>query len=526
MPLPEFIAPQLCASVERPPNDAGWGHELKLDGYRLQLRIEAGKPTLKTRKGLDWTARLSTIAAAASTLPEGILDGEMVALDENSVPDFAALQSALSAGKSQNLVYFAFDLLYEGGEDLRERPLSARKQRLQKLLEETQPGSRLRHVEHFETAGDAVLRSACKLSLEGVASKRLDAPYRSGRFDAWQKSKCRGGHEVVIGGWATTLGRFRSLLVGIPRGEHFAYVGRVGTGFGAKTVECILPRLEAHATVKSPFTGIGAPRKEAGITWVEPVLVAEIEFAGWTSDGKVRQGDFKGLREDKPAAEVQADEPAKPSKVEVVEPVARAPRTHVSRKTGSSVMGVALSSADKVLWPATAGHDAITKLDLAMYFEHVGAWLMRHIEGRPCSIVRAPDGIDGERFFQRHAMRGASNLFEQVEVLDDTKPYLQIDRIEALAALAQIGAVKLHPWNGRPGHPEEPGRLVCDLDPGPDVDFAAAVRAAKEMRERLQALELVGFCTTTGGKGLARRHTPEHVDDARTRLEDRQGVRA
>ncbi len=502
VPLPDFIAPQLCESVDRPPNAEGWGHELKLDGYRLQLRIEAGKATLKTRKGLDWTDRFSAIAAAASTLPEGILDGEVVALDETGVPDFAALQSALSEGKTQDLVYFAFDLLYEGGEDLRARALSARKQRLQKLLDEAKPDSRLRYVEHFETAGDAVLRSACKLSLEGVVSKKLDAPYRSGRFDAWKKSKCRGGHEVVIGGWTTTEGRFRSLLVGVPRGEHFSYVGRVGTGFGAKTVERILPRLEAHATTQSPFTGIGAPRKEAGITWVEPVLVAEIEFAGWTSDGRVRQGAFKGLREDKPAAEVQADKPAKPSKVEIVEPVARAPRSQVARKARSTVMGVTLSSADKALWPATAGNEAITKLDLAIYFEHVGAWLMGHIEGRPCSIVRAPDGIDGERFFQRHAMRGASNLFEQVAVLDVTKPYLQIDRIEALAALAQIGGVELHPWNCRPGHPEEPGRLVFDLDPGPDVDFTAVVQAAKEIRERLQALGLVGFCKTTGGKGL------------------------
>ncbi len=188
-----------------------------------------------------------------------IVDGEICALDEHGAPDFAALQAALSEGKTGDLVYFAFDLLYDGGEDRRSQPLIERKAWLQALLAEAGSDTRIRFVEHFETGGDAVLRSACKLSLEGIVSKRADAPYQSGRTETWAKSKCRAGHEVVIGAYATTNGKFRSLLVGVHRDDHLVYVGRVGTGYGAKKVETLLPKLKALATAKSPFGGIGAP---------------------------------------------------------------------------------------------------------------------------------------------------------------------------------------------------------------------------------------------------------------------------
>jgi bifunctional non-homologous end joining protein LigD len=459
------------------------------------MRVENGKATLKTRKGLDWTGKFKAIASAGGALPDAMVDGEIVALDHEGAPDFSALQAAISDGKTDRLIFFAFDLLFAEGEDLRRLPLEQRKARLEELLEALprKASQSIRYVEHFQANGEDVLASAKKLSLEGIVSKKLSAPYRSGRSESWTKAKSRAGQEVVLGGWKTTSGKFRSLMAGVYRDDHLAFVGMIGTGFGQETVRRIMPALKKAEADESPFGGKNAPRKTREIHWLKPELVAEIEFAGFTGDGNIRQAAFKGLRQDKPASEVVAE---KPAMVNVIKPAPKA----TSRS--AEVMGVVISKPDKQLWPDAGDGEGVTKLELARYFEAVGDWMMPHLKGRPCSVVRAPDGIRGERFFQRHAMASTSDLLTLVKVSGDRKPYLQIDRVEGLAAVAQSGGLELHPWNCAPDATDVPGRLVFDLDPAPNVDFADVIEAAKEMKRRLEILGLENFCKTTGGKGL------------------------
>ena len=590
--MPKFIEPQLALLVEQPPEGGGWGHEIKLDGYRLQLRVEKGRAVLNTRKGLDWTAKFSALAQAAKALPDCIMDGEAVVMNSKGTPEFSSLQEALSEGHSDAVILFVFDLLFEGTEDLRGLPLAERKRHLQALLN-SQPRKvtdHIRYLDHLETSGAAVLESASRVNLEGIVSKQLDAPYRSGRTGSWMKSKSRAGQEVVIGGWTADGKELRALIAGVYRQGRFVHVGRVGTGFNSENVKPLVARLKKLAADESPFQERVVTPNDRIVHWVRPELVAEIEFAGWTGAGNVRQAAFKGLREDKPAQEVTAEVPAavpaampaqaaspqagsargaqasaresglarakaspraKESARAKESPRAQAPargdgsaRTqptahpddsspvavaellqpeggggHMKAKKGAteapkksvfsarpatSVMGVPISKPDKVFWPNAGARDGkpVTKLDLAQYFEAVSDWLLPHVEGRPCSIVRAPDGIAGETFFQRHAMPGSSDLFDLVRVSGDHKPYVVIDRPEALAAVAQSGGVELHPWSCEPHHPEVPGRLVFDLDPAPDVAFAAVIEAALEMRQRLKAIGLESFCKTTGGKGL------------------------
>ncbi|MBN9087436.1 MAG: DNA ligase D [Reyranella sp.] len=534
--IPAFVEPQLAKLVEQPTSEPGWVHEVKFDGYRLQLRVVDGKATLKTRKGLDWTARFQAIADVATDLPDCMIDGEACALDKDGVPNFSALQVALSEGRSQDMVFFAFDAMFAEGEDLRDLPLIERKERLQALLSGLKDRKRLiRYVEHLETAGDAVLASARKMGLEGIISKRADAPYRSTRANTWLKAKCRAGQEVIIGGWTQEGAKLRSLIVGVHRGQgkktELVPVGRVGTGFSGAVTRRVLPELKKVESKTSAFAADTSPRKEANMHWARPELVAEIEFAGWTGDGNVRQAAFKGLRIDKPAKEIEAEKPAKPEKtVSVVPTGARSARgnpralaerrdlpmatrrkdpstslgmtkTSGSAPSGpSAVMGVTISHPDKPLWPDEK--PPLTKIELARYYEAVGDWMLPHIQGRPCSLVRTPDGIGGQQFFQRHVMPGSSELITEAKVSGEKKPYVQLDRVEALAAAAQIGATELHPWNGQPGEPELPGRLVFDLDPAPDVGFNEVVKGALALRKRLEKLGLATFCKTTGGKGL------------------------
>jgi bifunctional non-homologous end joining protein LigD len=496
--MPDFIAPQLCRSASRPPSADDWLHEVKLDGYRIQLRVEDGEVSLKTRTGLDWTEKFRAIAKAAARLPDTIIDGEIVALNKAGDPDFSAMQTALSKGRTNDLVFFAFDLLFSNGEDLRQVPLFERKKNLRKRLEKfiKMKRSPIRYVEHFKADGDAILESARKAGLEGIVSKKSSSRYRSGRSDSWVKAKCRPGQEVVIGGWKATAGQFRSLMVGTHKGSRLVYAGIVGAGYGAGVVKRIMPELTATAACRSPFSGKGAPAGGKEVHWVKPELVAEIEFAGWTSDGMVRQASFKGLRKDKPAHKVGTET------ARTIRNAGPGITQGTSRQKTVSVLGIAISKPDKVLWPDAGDGAPVTKLDLAKYFEAVGKWLLPHIEGRPCSILRAPDGIDGVTFFQRHIMPGMSNTLQEVSVSDDRKPYLQVGTREGLVAIAQTAGLELHPWNCARGKVDVPGRLVFDLDPAPDVDFADVIMAAKEMRSRLDAVGLASFCKTTGGKGL------------------------
>ena len=275
----------------------------------------------------------------------------------------------------------------------------------------------------------------------------------------------------------------------------------------------LLPRLKALASEKSPFGGkaVGRPGAKGDVHWAKPELVAEIEFAGWSDDEQLRQASFKGLREDKDPTEVEAERPARPESTDLAAPASREGAddrggSDVSQVPAGdrdyAVFGVVISNPDKVLWPEGADAEAVTKLELARYYEAVGPWMIGHLKGRPCSIVRAPEGIRRELFFQRHAMAGMSRLLSTVIVSGDKKAYIEIDRVEGLVAAAQVAAVELHPWNCAPGKPEVPGRLVFDLDPAPNVDFRAVIAGARELRERLEALELVPFCKTTGGKGI------------------------
>ncbi len=483
---PGFLPLQLCVAADTPPVGAPWIHELKLDGYRLQVGIAAGHSIVRTRSGHDWTARFPAIAAAAAALPDCVLDGEAVAMTEDGVPDFALLQAILSGEKNGSIVFFAFDLLREGSKDLRARPQRERKERLDSFLADHADGRTLRYVPDFDAPGDAILRSACRLSMEGVVSKHADRPYAAGRSGAWVKAKCRGSEEVLVGGWS--LARrgegIGALLVGAMRDDALAYLGRVGTGFGATTSRRLLAQLAPLRRRDSPFAG-RQPARISDVTWAEPRLVAQVAFAGWTEEGLLRQASFVALREDKPPQEVTVPQPAP-------EPPSRP----------ATIRRAQLTHPERVLWPATERSPAVTKSMLADHYMRLAPLLLAQVGGRPLSILRTPEGIDGERFFQRHATKGMSPLLRQVQVPGQSKPYMMIENEGGLLALAQMAATELHPWGARAASPDVPDRLVFDLDPGPGVGFAALRSAAQRLRTALGDCGLTGFPRLSGGKGV------------------------
>jgi bifunctional non-homologous end joining protein LigD len=505
--MPDFVAAQLCRLVDRPPEGENWVHEAKFDGYRMQLRVERASATLRPRKGLDWSERFPEIVDEGRLLPDCLIDGEVCAL-KNEVPNFAALQQALSDGKTGALIFFIFDLLFFQGVDLREQPLSSRKDLLAALVKPHREIPHYRYVEHFATSGKKMLESACAAQLEGIVSKRIDAPYRSGRGDLWTKAKCRGGQEVVIGGWWGDAKKLRSILIGAWRGDDFVYQGRIGTGFNSENSGPLLRALLRLKRKTSPFTAGVKPPPAGEINWVEPKLVAEVEYATRTSDGLLRQAAFKALREDKPSRSVVVEkerdvrEAEKLAEMEkTMSSSAAAKRRMTANHADNVVVGITISNPDKVLWPATKTTPAITKLELARYYEMAAPRMLPHIEGRPLSMVRAPDGILGERFFQRHVLAGVAGA-TPIKAKGEKNPFHAIDSVEGLVALAQAAVLEIHPWGCKKFDPETPERLIFDLDPDPEMAFDRVVESANEIREVLTTCGLTPFVKTTGGKGL------------------------
>jgi bifunctional non-homologous end joining protein LigD len=486
--LPAFVEPALASLVSKPPGGARWVHEIKFDGYRLQARIDAGKVRLITRGGLDWTDKFGKeIAAALAALPAktALIDGELVVEASSGASDFSAMQADLAEGRTDRFVYYAFDLLHLDGFDLRGLPLAQRKSLLAQRLEGASP--RIRFSADFSESGEIVLRHACRLSLEGVVSKRADAPYRSGRGKTWVKSKCTARQECVIGGYvpSTTIPKaIGSLVMGVFENDALRHVGRVGTGYTATLAKNLFHRLEPLAVPKSPFAERLTAAEAKDVVFVRPEFVAEVEFRGWTADGNLRHAAFRGLRDDKPATEVVRETP----------PGKTPPPPKPQKRT------VPLTHPDRLYWP-NAG---VTKAGLADYYAEVWSRIAPFVVGRPLALLRAPSGITGQMFFQKHAWTGANRRIARVPDPQEPggQPLLAIDDLDGLIALVQSGVLEIHPWGSTLADWEHPDMLVVDLDPGDDVPWNAVIAAAVETRSRLEAFGLAAFVKTSGGKGL------------------------
>lgn len=545
--LPKFVPPQLALQVAQAPDGSEWVHELKLDGYRMQGRIERlrGKQsptaTLLTRSGLDWTHRMPDVAAALTRLPvqTALLDGEVVVFDEQGKTSFADLQAAFQEEKKKPLTYVVFDLLHLNGHNLRGLPLEHRKETLDKILahasKSEEDAAILRYSEHLGTRGSEVFEKACQLGAEGIVSKKASAPYSSGRSGSWLKIKCVRQQEFVIGGFTppskTGVG-IGALLLGYYRDGNLVYAGRTGTGFTHKGRLQMRERLEAIHQPRPAFSAVPADAAR-GAQWVQPKYVCEVKFATWTADNLVRQASFQGLREDKPAQQVTRElaadaprtEPAPLKKNARSDATKTAPkkRTSTSRKQ-SAIRTATRSTAAKrnpqkstnsdETFPIALTHpdkqidseSGLTKRQLADYFWAVRDHLLPHIIDRPLSIVRCPRGSTKPCFFQKHV---TANLPEGIDGIDIrgrqsgvVESYLTISTPLGLAGLAQMGVLEIHPWGSSNRDIEKPDRLVFDLDPDEAIDWKTLAESAREVRSRLRQCKLESFLKTTGGKGL------------------------
>lgn len=534
-PAADNVEPQLATLVSEAPRGAEWVHEIKYDGYRSLCHIRKGKARLITRNGKDWTGRFQPVASAAEEVledHEAILDGEVVVLEANGTTSFQALQNALSEERGDDLVYYAFDLLHLDGYDLRKAPLLARKEALAGLLAEADPEGPVRLSGHVEGRGEDFFRQACNFGLEGIISKRGDLPYHGGRNKDWVKVKCLKRQEFVIGGFTDPEGArtgFGALLLGVYDGKDLVYAGKVGTGFNEKLLTSLRRQLGKLERKESPFAA--TPRELAreaarGSThWVKPELVGEVAFTEWTRDGILRHPTFQGLREDKKPAEI-VRERAEPR--EAAEKDAGTPRsarlekpmaarttktTQAAKKTAPAkspkkpaaaneveIAGVRLSSPDKVLFP----EQAVTKRDLATYYERIADWILPHIKDRPLTLVRCPEGQGKQCFYQKHVNDQFPASIKRVDVEEGggSVPYGAVDSLPGLISLVQMGVLELHVWGAHRDKIEKPDYVVFDLDPDEGLAWERVVEGARLMREVLDHLGLQSFLKTTGGKGL------------------------
>lgn len=472
----EFVAPALCQPVELPPDGDQWLHEIKYDGYRLQAAVSGPSVRLFTRTGLDWTSKFPRIAEALAGLglKDVVLDGEAAVADAQGRTDFGALQRSFDGG-GNGVSYFVFDVLADGKDDLRKRPLTERKARLAKLLKAAKAPIRLSPF--VEGDGPRVFEAFREKGLEGVVSKRADSIYRSGRSSVWLKAKCVNEREFVIVGFRPSARRaFSSLLLADHENEKLVYRGDVGTGFSEKVLKSLSEQMAKLARKTAP---VAVARELArGVKWVKPDLVAQVRYADITSDGMVRHAVFLGLRGDKPAEEVriESERPPLQSRVRLTHP-------------------------ERVLFP-----DAhVTKAEYAAYLEAAAERMGPHVFGRPVSLVRAPDGAGSQTFFQKHAMAGAPKEIETVEVTESDgaeEHYLTLPNADALVACAQMSGLEIHLWGARNDDLGKPDRLVFDLDPDESLDFQHVKRAAFDIKALLESADLPSFAMLTGGKGI------------------------
>jgi bifunctional non-homologous end joining protein LigD len=503
--LPATLSPMLTTLVSAAPPGDDWIHEIKYDGYRMVCRIDGKDVRIVSRNGKDWTAAFPRLAADLKRLPvKGAwIDGEVVVLDAEGRSSFQALQNALSDGDAA-FQFFAFDLPYCDGLDLRAVPLVERKRLLRGIVGEGVGAVRV--GPEVTGHGDEFFRQACSLSLEGAICKRAESPYRSGlRTREWLKVKCTRQQEMVIGGYTDPQGSrtgFGALMLGVYEGGKLRYAGKVGTGFNDKLLRDIHAQLRKRERDTPPFANPPRGYEARGAHWVEPDLVAEVAFTEWSSDGALRHPSFLGLRIDKKATEVVREKEAKLRKHgQAPAPRARArPARVAARDEAVRVAGIAISNPDKPYFPESS----LSKIDVARYYEAIAPHLLPHIEGRPLSLVRCPDGWNGQCFYQKNADRAVHEAVDRVEVPEKsgTATYMAARSAAALVALVQWGVLEMHPWGSRKPRLDRPDRLIFDFDPDDGIPWADVVTAVKLMRTLLGELDLEGFLKTTGGKGL------------------------